>query len=158
MDLFAGLLDSSLSSFIDPEVLLRLQRGNPAREIGISLGEQILVSLGNQNMDPKDCDPNTAQQENQRISLLLAEAYIQNDRLREVLKDAQARIAIYKKDLELALSNLTVSSHFLEQKEKKYEQESKELREKITCLNRIVARQEIQLQNLIGEDQSAQNA
>jgi predicted RNase H-like nuclease (RuvC/YqgF family) len=158
MDLFAGLLDSSLSSYIDPEFLLRLQRGNPAREIGISFGEQILASLGNQKMDSKDYDPNSPLQENQRISLLLAEAYRQNDRLREGLKDAQAKIASYKKDLEQASSRLAVLTRSFENEKQKYELEIRQLSEKIINLNRIVAHQEIQLQNLLGDNQSAYSA
>jgi hypothetical protein len=158
MDLFVGLLESSLSSFIDPEILLRLQRGNPAREIGISLGEQILSSLGNQKMVPKDYDPNTALQENRRISLLLAEAYRQNDQLREVLKDAQVKIASYKEDLEQALSRLAVLTCSFENEKQKYKLEIRQLSEKIINLNRIVAHLEIQLQNLLGDNKSAYSA
>jgi len=158
MDLFAGLLDSSLSSFIDPEILLRLQRGNLAREVGNSLGEQVFASLGNPKMDPKANNPNTVPQENQRISLLLAEAYRQNDRLREDLKDAQAIIVSYIKDIEQASSRLDVHTCSFENEKQKYELEIRQLTEKIINLNRIVAHQEIQLQNLLGDNKSAYSA
>ncbi len=158
IDFFAGLLDSSASSFIDPQFLLLLQRGNPARDTGVSLGNQISAAFDCWKINTKEQDLISDNQKIQRVYKLLTEAHKKNDRLWEEVKCAQVKVSSHKKDMEEALSSLVTSTNSFETEKQKFILEIKKLSEKIVMLNRIIARQEIQLQSLLGEDQSAQNA
>ncbi len=152
LQLFHGLLDSLGEPMIDSYLGSLLEQGDSPRSIGHSIGNQILSRIQDLNSRINELDWEVRSLKAKIVAMQQTSDPSEKDRLYETIKATRTQLAQNKTELDLTLNLLRSTQMALEEEKQDHQRDIEHFSQKVTSLNKIIARQEIQLQNLLGDN------
>jgi chromosome segregation ATPase len=154
IQLFHGLLDSLGEPMIDSYLGSLLEKGDSPRGIGYSIGNQISSRIKDLNSRINELNWEVGSLKAQITAVQQTADQSETDRLCETIKTTKEQLSQNKIELDLTLNLLRSTQMALEEEKQDHQRDIEHFSQKVTLLNKIIARQEIQLQNLLGNDPS----
>jgi outer membrane murein-binding lipoprotein Lpp len=154
IQLFIGLLDSLGEPMIDSYLGSLLEKGDSPRSIGHSIGNQISSRIKDLNSQINELHWELGSLKAKIAARQQTADPSETDRLYETIKATKTQLAQNKIELDLTLNLLRSTQLALEKEKQDHQRDIENFSQKVTLLNKIIARQEIQLQNLLGNDPS----
>jgi len=158
IQLFHGLLDSLGEPMIDSYHGTLLEKGDSPRSIGHFIGNQISSRIQDLNSRINELHWEVGSLKAKIAAEQHTTDPLETDRLYETIKATRTQLAQNKTELDLTLNLLRSTQMALEEEKQDHQRDIEHFSQKVTSLNRIIARQEIQLQNLLGDNKSAYSA
>ena len=152
IQLFHGLLDSLGEPMIDSYFGSLLEQGDSPRSIGHSIGNQISSRIKDLNTRINELQWEVGSLKAQIAAERQPLDPSETDRLYETIKTTKEELNQNKTELDQTLNLLRTTQMALEEEKQEHQRDIEHFTQKVTSLNKIVARQEIQLQNLIGDN------
>lgn len=147
------------SSFLtEANKLLHLLLGLSQQEIGDSVNDKLSVFLIDKNLISSNDEIPESNDQIHKLIHLLQDAYLFIGKIWGELEHSNAELALVKRNFEHALSQLAMSQQTNGLEQTKLKKELGDLKEKVAGLNRVIAQQEIRLQDLLGEHNFAHNS
>lgn len=152
------LLETGVSSSSKPSEQLDLHDRPSRKEIDVSVVNRICCMPQNEKSNSSN---NEIQENTVQIQIppqLLINAYFSIKNLEEELENLNSKLALAKRDLDHAISDLALSQRNHRLELTRQEKEINDLKENLANLNRVIAQQENRLQSLVGEEYFPHNA
>lgn len=158
IQLFTGLLDSLGEPIIDSYLGTLLEQGDSPRSIGHSIGNQIASRIQDLNIRINKLNWEVGSLKAKIATTQQSADRLETDHLYETIKATKEELNQTKTELGLTLNLLRSTQIALEEEKQDHQRDIEQFTQKVTSLNKIIARQEIQLQNLLGDNKSAYSA
>jgi seryl-tRNA synthetase len=154
LDFLRGVHQTMREQAFDDSLSQRLRQGESAFAVGCTAGRTVQAILDECSSRKAENDELIWQNTNLRIHIQTLE----DEHLLEELSQLQKNNKSLSQNWEKAKMQLTSVQYELKKERENSKQDINRLIQKNSDLKGIISRQEIQLQNILGEDQSTQNS